>query len=138
MCNGDFAKPIPWISRKQASFRAGADPRAIAWHTEKAGAQPKNAGFDSAEFQLLRDLEDDTAAQITFIAIRPCASMVSLVRGSKVKVREFGGGVIERRVVADKGAKVVICNEKEYQAAKEQGREPEGIGFPRDAIGGRV
>lgn len=28
----------------------------------------------------------------------------------------------------------VVCNEKEYATAKVEDREPEGIGFPREAV----
>jgi hypothetical protein len=37
-------------------------------------------------------------------------------------------------VVLDRGASIVVCNEKEYTTAKVEGQEPEGIGFPRDAV----
>ena len=39
-----------------------------------------------------------------------------------------------QRVVADLGRTVVVCNEKEYARAVAEGREPEGIGFPREAV----
>jgi hypothetical protein len=52
-------------------------------------------------------------------------------RGDKVIVMLYGGGTAERRVIADKGNVVVICHESEYSNARAEGREPEGIGFPR-------
>jgi hypothetical protein len=55
-------------------------------------------------------------------------------RGQKVKVMEYGGRELVRRVVLDRGASVVVCNEKEYTTARAEGREPDGIGFPRDAV----
>ena len=55
-------------------------------------------------------------------------------RGEKVQVTEYGGGKLVRRVVADLGRTVVVCNEKEYASATGEGREPEGIGFPREAV----
>ena len=54
--------------------------------------------------------------------------------GEVVEVREYGGNKLVRRVVADRGATVVICNEAEYTTAPRQGREPQGIGFPRDSV----
>jgi hypothetical protein len=55
-------------------------------------------------------------------------------QGQEVQVTEYGGRKIVRRVVVDRGRSVVICNEKEYIAAQEEGREPKGIGFPREAV----
>jgi len=51
-----------------------------------------------------------------------------------VEVREYGGKKLIRRVIADKGSTVVICNEAEYLAAMQEKREPEGIGFPRKSV----
>ena len=55
-------------------------------------------------------------------------------RGQIVKVKAYGGEMLERRVVADLGRTVVICNEEEYQTANRGGRQPEGVGFPRADI----
>jgi hypothetical protein len=52
-------------------------------------------------------------------------------RGQIVRVRAYGGEILERRVVSDLGRTVVICCEAEYKAATVAGREPEGVGFPR-------
>lgn len=54
--------------------------------------------------------------------------------GTKVKVVEYGGRVLERRVVADRGERIVICPEAEYMAAKSENRSPVGISFPRTAL----
>lgn len=54
--------------------------------------------------------------------------------GQKVQVIEYGGRKLIRRVVADRGASVVVCNEEEYVAAARQHREPAGIGFPRRVV----
>jgi hypothetical protein len=54
--------------------------------------------------------------------------------GQKVQVTEYGGGKLIRRVVADRGRSVVICNEDEYLSSQAEGREPDGIGFPREAV----
>jgi hypothetical protein len=55
-------------------------------------------------------------------------------RGDKVTALLFGGGTAERRVVADKGDVIVICAEEEYLNALEEGRDPEGVGFPKGDI----
>lgn len=51
--------------------------------------------------------------------------------GSKVSVTEFGGKSLIRRVVADCGRTVIVCNETEYIEATQEKRKPNGIGFPR-------
>lgn len=56
-------------------------------------------------------------------------------RGDIVRVREYGGRVLTRRVVTNSGPLVHVCNEEEYRRAVSEGREPDGIGFPRDCIG---
>jgi hypothetical protein len=53
-----------------------------------------------------------------------------MTRGQLVTVRLYGGETAQRRVVAVKENVVVICAEEEYQTAKRQGRDPEGLGFP--------
>jgi len=55
-------------------------------------------------------------------------------KGQKVQVREYGGKLLIRRVVVDRGRSIVICNEAENSAAMKEKREPEGVGFPRDQI----
>ena len=54
--------------------------------------------------------------------------------GQRVRVTEYGGGQAIRRVVHDGGTFVVVCNEREYAVAKEQGAEPGGVGFPRRSV----
>jgi hypothetical protein len=54
--------------------------------------------------------------------------------GQRVRVTEYGGRQVVRRVVKDCGTFVVVCNEHEYATAKKNGREPEGIGFPRRSV----
>ena len=54
--------------------------------------------------------------------------------GQKVKVTEYGGRQLIRRVVVDRGASVVVCNEEEYITAEKQRRQPEGVGFPIRAV----
>lgn len=54
--------------------------------------------------------------------------------GSLVRVRAFGGEVLERRVVADGGAVVFISTDRELEAARREGREPLAVGFKRDLI----
>lgn len=55
-------------------------------------------------------------------------------RGQIVSVRLYGGSVVPRRVLVDRGAVVVICPEDEYQAASREEREPVGLGFPRQDV----
>lgn len=57
-----------------------------------------------------------------------------MVKGQIVNAKLYGGATAARRVVLDKGDVVVICSEAEYQAAEKEGREPSGIGFPRQDI----
>ena len=54
--------------------------------------------------------------------------------GDVVQVTEYGGKKLIRRVVADRGQTVEICNEKEYEAATADGRHPRGVGFPRKYV----
>jgi hypothetical protein len=54
--------------------------------------------------------------------------------GTLVSVKEFGGNILKRMVVADKGRFVVVCNQDEYVKAKSEGRYPSGVGFPRSDV----
>ena len=51
--------------------------------------------------------------------------------GEVVLVKVYGGETLERRVVADLGRVVEICNPQEYKKAVSEGRRPHGVGFPR-------
>ena len=55
-------------------------------------------------------------------------------RGDLVRVRAFGGEVLERRVVDDLGKHVVVCSEAEFRRAAAEHREPQGIGFPKSDV----
>lgn len=55
-------------------------------------------------------------------------------RGQKVKVRVYGGAVVERRVAETTDRLIYVTAEEEYQAARREGREPNAVGFPRDAV----
>jgi hypothetical protein len=57
-----------------------------------------------------------------------------MVKGEKVMARLYGGAIVPRRVVAVKENVVVICTEEEYQQASEDGREPVGLGFPKEDV----
>jgi len=57
-----------------------------------------------------------------------------MVNGQVVTVNLYGGDTAQRRVIADKGSVVVICTEEEYVAAKREGRETIGLGFPREDV----
>jgi len=54
--------------------------------------------------------------------------------GTEVLVKEYGGRELTRRVVKDLGKIVVVCNEDEYDKATGEGREPDGVGFPRASV----
>jgi hypothetical protein len=54
--------------------------------------------------------------------------------GQYVEVTQYGGDKAVRRVVADLGRTIVVCNEAEYGAATQEKRKPEGIGFPRKSV----
>jgi len=54
--------------------------------------------------------------------------------GDRVQVTEYGGRKLIRRVVANRGESIVVCNEEEYKRATGKGREPDGIGFPRQSV----
>lgn len=60
--------------------------------------------------------------------------MKHIAAGEIVVVQCFGGSTAKRRVVADRGKVVVVCNEQEYASAMSQRRQPVGIGFPREAV----
>ena len=55
-------------------------------------------------------------------------------QGQRVEVTEYGGVKRIRRVVADRGEVIVVCNEKEFDTAVAEKRKPEGIGFPRKSV----
>ncbi|MGH2639996.1 MAG: hypothetical protein ACRDF4_12065 [Rhabdochlamydiaceae bacterium] len=55
--------------------------------------------------------------------------------GDIVRVTEYGGRKLTRRVVDDRGASVVVCNEEEYVTAQAESRKPNGVGFPCEAVG---
>jgi len=59
---------------------------------------------------------------------------MEFMAGTAVRVVEFGGKVLERRVLADKGDRVVICPEDEFQAASRECRVPVGISFPKSSV----
>lgn len=54
--------------------------------------------------------------------------------GKVVKVRLYGGDIVDRRVIGTRPHGIVICTESEYQAAKREGREPSGLVFPRQDV----
>jgi hypothetical protein len=57
-----------------------------------------------------------------------------VVNGQVVTVRLYGGETAQRRVIEDKGEVVVICAEEEYVNARREGRQPLGLGFPREDV----
>jgi hypothetical protein len=57
-----------------------------------------------------------------------------LRRGQSVKVRAYGGEILERIVVTDLGRTVIVSNEQDSHGAARENREPDGIGFPRKDV----
>jgi len=55
-------------------------------------------------------------------------------QGRTVRVTEFGGRQSIRRVVADRGRLVLVCNDSEWEEAIREQRGPQGIGFPRENV----
>jgi hypothetical protein len=54
--------------------------------------------------------------------------------GQSVSLLAYGDEVIKRRVVDFDDRHVYICREDEWQAAKQEGREPRCVGFKRSDI----
>jgi hypothetical protein len=55
-------------------------------------------------------------------------------KGDLIRVRLCGGEVVVRRFVTHKKHLIVVCNEDEFRQSQKEGREPEGIGFPKEDI----
>jgi len=55
-------------------------------------------------------------------------------KGQQVEVKEYGGNMLIRRVIADLGQTIVVCTEGEFLAALREKRPPDGIGFPRSSV----
>jgi hypothetical protein len=55
-------------------------------------------------------------------------------KGQIVTVKLYGGQTAKRRVAAVKRDVVVVCAEEEYQEAIRDGREPNGLGFPKEDV----
>jgi hypothetical protein len=60
--------------------------------------------------------------------------VLNMERGETVRVTEYGGRQIDRRVVVCLDHTVVVCNEEEYLRAIREQREPDGVGFPRENV----
>ena len=57
-----------------------------------------------------------------------------MTKGQIVTVLLYGGATAHRRVVAEKPNVIVVCAEEEYLEAEKEGREPSGVGFPREDV----
>jgi hypothetical protein len=51
--------------------------------------------------------------------------------GDLLSVQTFSEGVVKRVVVEVCGNTVYICREEEWERAKQEGREPDAVGFNR-------
>lgn len=58
--------------------------------------------------------------------------------GDWVQVRAYGGQVLKRRVVSTTDSLVYVVSDAEYRAAEVEGREPNAVGFYREAIIGQT
>ena len=58
--------------------------------------------------------------------------------GDVVKIRVFGGDVVERVVIEERETVVVACKPDEYRQAAQEGRKPQGVGFPLEDVLGPV
>lgn len=57
-----------------------------------------------------------------------------MLKGQIVTVSLYGGKTAPRRVIAAKGNVVVICSEDEFLKAEIEGRDPVGLGFPKEDV----
>ena len=57
-------------------------------------------------------------------------------RGKKVKVRVFGGKIVDRVIWEKVGSVVFLCSERSYQWLLDGEDCPQPVGFPEDAIVG--
>jgi hypothetical protein len=55
-------------------------------------------------------------------------------KGDLVTVRAFGGELLQRRVVKELTNVALVCSEKEYREAADEGREPDAIGFAKEDV----
>jgi hypothetical protein len=58
--------------------------------------------------------------------------------GSLIKVRDWEGIVLTRQVVEIAVENVFVCTQEEWDKARQEGREPLSVAFPKDAIVGKV
>lgn len=49
--------------------------------------------------------------------------------GKIIRLRAYDNQVINRRVIALRNKTVYVCEEKEYEKAHQEGREPVCVGF---------
>ena len=55
-------------------------------------------------------------------------------QGQAVRVKAFGGVVLQRIVIMSLTETIVVCHPDEWKAAAREGRRPEGIGFPVSSV----
>lgn len=54
--------------------------------------------------------------------------------GEVVKIRVYGGDVVERVVIEERETVVIACNPREYERAMQEGRKAQGVGFPLEDV----
>lgn len=63
--------------------------------------------------------------------IKPMEMKNTFEKGDIVRVKAYPNEILERRVVGTiEDKKILLCNDEEFNAALEEGREPTSIGFP--------
>lgn len=55
---------------------------------------------------------------------------MELQKGDFIRVKVYGGQLVDRRLVEVRGQMAVVTTDEEYQAAQRERREPICIGFP--------
>ena len=56
------------------------------------------------------------------------------IRGTKVKVRVFGGKIVDRVIWEKVGSVVFLCTDRSYRWLLDGEEGPQPVGFPEDAI----
>jgi hypothetical protein len=59
---------------------------------------------------------------------------MQIAANATVKLKAYGGQVIQRKVVFIKNNKVYVCLESEFLLASQEHRRPECIGFPMSDV----
>lgn len=58
-----------------------------------------------------------------------------LKSGELIKVSDWEGKILERRVLSVRGNLVFVCTDQEFSDAMKEGREPTAVGWPIESAG---